>query len=439
MMDIIENWGTFESIVAVGILLLFSAFFSGAETAMTGASRARMHALEKEGNKRAALVNKLRDKKDKMIGAILLGSNIVNTMSSAIATSVLISIFGSEGVLYATGIMTVLLLIFSEVLPKTYCLIRADAVSMAIAPIVQFFVWLFAPLLGIVTAIINVFLRMVGIHNQTHTDTEEELRGAIELHEVLDDEEDSTQAKRAMLHSILDLAEMEVADIMIHRNNVETINVDDPINLIIDQALSNAYSRLPVYRDTPDNIIGVIHARGLLREISNAGGDMARVDIMRILTDPWFIPETTILFDQLQAFRERKEHFALVVDEYGAFEGIVTLEDILEEIVGDIEDEHDMTVPGVRAQPGGAYIVDGTVSIRDLNRAVGWDLPDDDYATVAGLILHETKMIPDTGQAFSFYGHRFKIMKRQRNQLTLIRIMPESSLAAVQSDFSRVK
>lgn len=439
MMEFIDNWGTFESIVAVGILLLFSAFFSGAETALTGASKSRMHALEKEGNKRAYMVNRLRDKKDKLIGAILLGSNIVNTMSSAIATSVLISIFGTEGVLYATGIMTVLLLIFSEVLPKTYALVKADSVAMAIAPAVKFFVILFTPLLGIVSAIVRLVMRMAGVHGDNHSDTEEELRGAIELHEVLDEEEGSMQAKRAMLHSILDLADMEVADIMVHRNNVETIDVAEPVNLIIDQVLGNAYSRLPVYRDTPDNIIGVIHARGLLRELSNAGGDMSRVDINRILTDPWFIPETTILFDQLQAFRARKEHFAIVVDEYGAFEGIVTLEDILEEIVGDIEDEHDMTVPGVRAQPGGAYIVDGTVSIRDLNRAVGWELPDDDYATVAGLIIHESKMIPQMGQSFSFYGHRFKILKRQRNQITLVRILPENAQHDLQADFSSVK
>jgi len=440
MMDIIENWGTTESIIAVGVLLLFSAFFSGAETAMTGASKSRMHALEKEGNKRARLVNYLRDRKDKMIGAILLGSNIVNTLSSAIATSVLISIFGSEGIFYATALMTVLLLIFSEVLPKTYALVKADAVAMAIAPIVQFFVWLFTPLLGVVSFFVRGVMKLARVNEGAHTDTEEELRGAIELHEVIDDIESDTQAKRAMLHSILDLADMEVADIMIHRNNVEIIDVSEPINLIIDQVLSNAYSRLPVYRDTPDNIIGIIHARGLLREISNAAGDLSRVDINRILTDPWFIPETTILFDQLQSFRERKEHFAIVVDEYGAFEGIVTLEDILEEIVGDIEDEHDMSVPGVRAQPGGAYIVDGTVTIRDLNRAAGWDLPDEYYSTIAGLILHESKMIPEMGQSFSFYGHRFKILKRQRNQITLVRVMPEDSLAAVvQNDFSRVK
>lgn len=423
------EWGLWESVASVSILILLSAFFSAAETALTGASRSRMHALEKDGNKKAALVNRLRDRKDQLIGAILIGSNIVNTLSSAIATSLLIGLFGAEGVLYATAIMTVVLLIFSEVLPKTYALVKADSMAMWMAPVVRFFIWLFTPLLVAVSLIIRTMMKYMG-GNSGNTDTEEELRGAIELHET--EEHGRTQAKRAMLHSILDLADVEVGDIMTHRKNVETVDVTQPIRVVIDQVLDNAYSRLPVFRDDPDNIVGILHAKALLREISLVNGDFSLVDITKLLSDPWFIPETTILFDQLQAFRERKEHFAIVVDEYGAFKGIVTLEDILEEIVGDIEDEHDVTVPGVRAQPNGSFIVDGTVTIRDLNRAIGWNLPDEKYSTLAGLILHESKMIPTVGQNFSFYGYRFKILKRQRNQLTLIRVsmdIPNSKAA----------
>jgi Mg2+/Co2+ transporter CorB len=425
-MELDIKWGLWESVGAIGVLLILSAFFSAAETALTGASKARMHTLELEGNKRAALVNRLRESKDQLIGAILLGSNIVNTLSSAIATSVLIGIFGPTGILYATGIITVLLLIFAEVLPKTYALIRADAVAMKVAPIVRAMIWLFKPILAIVSVILHVSMKLVKPPSSTGA-TEEELRGAIELHE---EEEASADAKRAMLHSILDLVDIDVASIMTHRKTVETVDVTQPIDVIIDQVLDNAYSRLPVFRDDPDNIVGILHAKALLREISAVNGDFSRVDISRLLSDPWFIPDTTILFDQLQAFRERKEHFAVVVDEYGAFKGIVTLEDILEEIVGDIEDEHDVTVPGVRAQPNGSFIVDGTVTIRDLNRALDWDLPDQNYATIAGLVLHEAKMIPAIGQNFVFYGHRFKILKRQRNQITLIRVGEDSPQAA---------
>lgn len=425
------DWNFWEAIGAIALLILLSAFFSASETALTGASKARMHALEKEGNKRAALVNKLRERKDQLIGAILLGSNIVNTMASALATSVLIAMFGPEGVFYATGIMTVLLLVFSEILPKTYALVRADSMAMAFAPLVRFFVWVFKPILAVVSWIIRGVMAIAGTHQTGSSGngsaTEEELRGAIELHET--EEALRTSAKRAMLHSILDLADVDVGSIMTHRKTVETVDISQPISVVIDQVLDNAYSRLPVYRDDPDNIVGILHAKALLREISAVNGDFSRVDISRLLSDPWYIPDTTILFDQLQAFRERKEHFAIVVDEYGAFKGIVTLEDILEEIVGDIEDEHDVTVPGVRAQPNGSFIVDGTVTIRDLNRAVGWNLPDEKYSTVAGLVLHESKMIPAIGQNFTFYGYRFKILKRQRNQITLIRVGEDLPIA----------
>jgi len=415
------NMTPWESVGVIAVLLVLSAFFSGAETALTGASRARMHALEKEGNKRAAMVNRLREKKDQLIGAILLGSNIVNTLSSAIATTLLIHLFGPEGIIYATGIITILLLIFAEVLPKTYALMRADSVAMAIAPIIQFLIFIFAPILFIVSLILRVTLKLMKTQQPNSDAAEQELRGAIELHET-DDVGPGQNSKRAMLHSILDLADVEVGDIMTHRKTVETVDISQPISVMIDQVLDNAYSRLPVYRDDPDNIVGILHAKALLREISLVNGDFSLIDITKLLSDPWFIPETTILFDQLQAFRERKEHFAIVVDEYGGFKGIVTLEDILEEIVGDIEDEHDVSVPGLRAQPNGSFIVDGTVTIRDLNRALGWELPDAHYSTVAGLILHESKRIPAVGQNFTFYGHRFKILKRQRNQITLIRI-----------------
>lgn len=419
------DWTFWETIAAIGFLVVLSAFFSGSETALTGASRARLHALEKDGNKRAALVNRMRERNDRLIGALLIGNNIVNIAASAIATALFIEAFGETGVVYATAVMTVTLIIFAEVLPKTVALLRADQIAITVAPIVHFMMRVFAPAIVIVSFIVRAILKLFGMHDIKNTSSEEDLRGAIELHETA--EYGRTQAKRAMLHSILDLADVEVGDIMTHRKNVETVDVTQPIRVVIDQVLDNAYSRLPVFRDDPDNIVGILHAKALLREISVVNGDFSLIDITKLLADPWFIPETTILFDQLQAFRERKEHFAIVVDEYGAFKGIVTLEDILEEIVGDIDDEHDVTVPGVRAQPNGSFIVDGTVTIRDLNRALGWNLPDENYSTVAGLILHESKMIPTIGQNFSFYGYRFKILKRQRNQLTLIRVAMDVS------------
>jgi len=420
-------WGT---VIAIGVLIVLSAFFSGSETALTGASRSRMHGLEKDGDKRAALVNKLRQKKDRLIGALLLGNNFLNTLAAALTTSLFIRLFNDDtAIVYATGIITALILIFAEVLPKTYALIYADRMAMTVAPAVRVIIVLLSPIVVLVARIVSAVLALFGVRTDQDNmiSTEEELRGAIELHKA--EVEEETQAKRAMLHSILDLAEVEVGEIMTHRQTVETVDAGQPLETIIEQVLDNAYTRLPVWRDNPDNIIGILHAKSLLRELNILGGDFSKLDITKLLTEPWYIPDTTILMDQLEAFRARKEHFAIVVDEYGSFKGIVTLEDILEEIVGDIDDEHDISVPGVRPQPNGSYIVDGTVTIRDLNRAYNWTLPDEDYATIAGLILYEAKLIPDVGQSFSFYDFRFKILKRHRNQITLIRITPETPQA----------
>lgn len=408
---------------AIFVLLVLSAFFSGSETAMTAASKARLHGWEKEGNKKAALVNKIRLRKDKLIGGLLLGNNLVNILASALATSVLINIFGQAGVVYATLAMTVIVLIFSEVLPKTYALHHADRMAVTLAPAVRFVVWIFSPFAGAISWIVRMTLKLLGADMSlvtTGTDLEV-LRGVIELHEGAEQE---VQDQRAMLRSILDLADVEVGEIMTHRRHVVMIDAGDPVDKIIDDVLGSPYTRIPVYRDGTDDIIGILHAKALLRELRANAGSHEGLDVSAMAAEPWFVPDTTTLYDQLQAFRARREHFAVVIDEYGTFMGIVTLEDILEEIVGEIDDEHDVNVSGVRRQTAGGFMVDGTVTIRDLNREFEWDLPDQNYSTLAGLIIHETKTIPETGQSFSFYGFRFDIVKRQRNQLTMIKVIP---------------
>ncbi|MCB1783461.1 MAG: HlyC/CorC family transporter [Alphaproteobacteria bacterium] len=412
------------SFFGILILMVLSAFFSGSETALTAASRVRLLSREKEGNKRAAMVNRIREHKDRMIGALLLGNNLVNIMASALATSVLIKAFGEAGVIYATFIMTLLVLIFAEVLPKTYAFHHAETLSMRIAPVVRMVIVIFAPVTETVTWIVRRVLKLFGIDISkvmagSHLEL---LRGAIEMHEGPEQE---TQDQRAMLRSILDLADVEIAEIMVHRKSVMSIEMDQPIPQLVEEVLNSPYTRLPLWKDNPDNIVGVLHVKQLLCELRDVGGDFEKVNVRRISMEPWFVPETTNLYDQLQAFRQRREHFALVVDEYGAFMGIVTLEDILEEIVGEIDDEHDTPgVQGVRRLANGSYIIDGTVTIRDLNRELDWGLPDEDYATLAGLILYESQMVPQAGQAFVFHGYRFDVVRRQRNQITLIRVTP---------------
>ena len=241
-----------------------------------------------------------------------------------------------------------------------------------------------------------------------------------------------TQRQKAMVKSILDLASVTVKEIMIHRKNVMMIDLGEPMELIINQVMKCPYSRIPLYRDKPDNIAGVIHTKWLMRELKAVGDNFSAINLESIASEPWFIPDTTTLYDQLQAFRERGEHFAFIVDEYGAFDGIVTLEDVLEEIVGDISDEHDQRMPGVRRQQNGTYLVNGDITIRDLRREFQWNLPDDDYATIAGLLLRESRCLPDIGHSYKFHRHQFDILRRHRNQITLVRITPPSQQASQQ-------
>lgn len=414
------------SIGAILVLLFLSGFFSGSETALTAASRVRLMSKAKEGNKRAALVNRIRDQKDRMIGALLLGNNLVNILASALATSVLIKLFGESGVILATLVMTLLVLIFAEVLPKTYAFHHAETMAMRIAPVIRMVIMVFAPVTETVTWIVRRVLKLFGVDISkvaagSHLEL---LRGAIEMHEGPEEE---TQEQRAMLRSILDLAEVDVEEIMIHRKNVSMINIDQPMDKIVEEVMSSPYTRLPLWLNNPDNIVGVVHAKQLLRELMDVDGNIDNIDLTRISMDPWFIPETTTLYDQLQAFRERKEHFALVVDEYGSFMGVVTLEDILEEIVGEIDDEHDEEMQGVRRLSNGAFIVDGGVTIRDLKREFDWNLPDEEYSTLAGLILYESQMVPEVGQSFRFHGYQMDIVRKQRNQITLVRVTPPAA------------
>jgi Mg2+/Co2+ transporter CorB len=416
---------------AILALLVFSAFFSGSETALTAASRPRMHNLAQSGNHRASLVNQLWHEREHLIGAILLGNNLVNILASALATSALIAIFGDAGVVYATLAMTVLVLIFAEVMPKTYALQDADRAALAVAPALRFVVLVLKPFSLVIQTVVRTTLSIFGIEVRTALTaeaSEEQLRGAIDLHQGEGEEE---RHERAMLRSILDLGDVWVEEIMIHRKDVVAIDVDHPPAKIVEEVLASPFTRLPLWQEDPDNIVGVLHVKALLRAVQAAGGkDLDKLDVCAIASAPWFIPDTTDLLSQLQAFRRRHEHFAIVVDEYGEMLGIVTLEDILEEIVGDISDEHDEDIEGAQLQRDGSLIVEGKVTLRDLNRRFEWRLPDEEASTIAGLILHETRCIPEVGQVFTFHGFKFEILGRKRNQITSIRICASDGDAA---------
>jgi Mg2+/Co2+ transporter CorB len=412
------------------LCLLLASYLSAAETAITGAARARMHRLEQQGNRRAQLVNSLLDRKDEVVSAILLGNNVVNILSASLTTATLTAIFGAAGVVYATIVMAILVVVFAEVMPKTWALLRADRVALMLAPTLVSTLYILGPLARGVAATARFFLRLLRVRTDIRHDAEEHtelLRGAIELHGEHPSDE-SAPAEKAMMRSVLDLGDLTVGDVMTHRGNVILIDSELPTADIVAQALDAAFTRIPLYRGQVDNIVGVIHAKDLFRAVRAAGGEPEQVKIADVMTTPWFIPESTTLFDQLEAFRARHEHFAIVVDEYGALRGIVTLEDIIEEIVGEIEDEHDAIRRGVLKREDGSFVCKGDVPVRDLNREFGWGLPEDVATTIAGLVLHEARRIPEVGQTYAFYGFRFEILKREGTRIAELRVMPPAAI-----------
>lgn len=409
-------------IIAIAALLCMSGFFSGSETALTAASRARMHQLEKEGDKRAKAVNKLLSNREDFIGAILLGNNLVNILASVLATSLFTLLFGQGGLALAaaTGVMTITVLIFSEVMPKTYAISRPDAVSLVVSGPISILVRVASGIIKFIQMIVNFMLSILGLGTPAiPVSADEEIRGAIDLHAM---EGGVEREDRLRLVGALDLNELTVEDVMIHRKNIQMLNADLDRRQLVMKALASPHTRLPLYRGEKEEIIGILHAKDLLRAALPMGGDLSKLDLDTILRKPWFVPENTPVKDQLDQFLSKGQHFALVIDEYGELQGMITLEDILEEIVGAIHDEHDVQIQGVRTQPDGSVNVDGWVPIRDLNRATGWNLPDDEAVTIAGLVIHEAQTIPESGQSFVFHGYRFNILRRQRNQVTGVNV-----------------
>jgi Mg2+/Co2+ transporter CorB len=416
--------GDWISLAIVVFCLMLSAFFSGSETALTASSRASMSQLEKQGNREAGIVNRMLAQRERLLGALLLGNNAVNIAASSLATGVLLTWFGNAGVIYATVAMTVLVVVFSEILPKTAAFNAPDHFALLIARPMQIVVTVLGPVLMAIETMVRWLLKHVGIvvgEDQDILSAREELRGAVDLFHR---EGGVEKLDRDMFGGVLDLRELAVSDVMIHRTNMITLNAEDKAEDLVNAVIASPVTRLPLWRGNPENIVGVLHVKDLLRALHAVDGDASKVDIGALMTAPWFVPDTRPVSEQLKAFRRRKTPFALVVDEYGEVEGLVTLEDILEEIVGDITDEHDVAVPGVRRQPDGSVNVDGAVPIRDLNRVMDWNLPDEEATTIAGLVIHEARSIPEVGQSFTFHGFRFRVLRKARNRITALRIQP---------------
>ncbi|MBF9050569.1 DUF21 domain-containing protein [Roseobacter sp. HKCCD9010] len=418
-------WVTAGAIIG---LLVLSAFFSGSETALTAASRGKLRSQADRGNKGAERALNLTEDSERLIGSVLLGNNLVNILAASLATALFTRAFGESGVALATLVMTLLVLIFAEVLPKTYAITNAETAAARVSPVIRIVILVFSPVVRMVQVLVRGVLRIFGV--QTDPDSavlsaREEIAGAI----TLGHSEGAVEKEhRDRLLGALDLSDRTVEEIMLHRSGIEMIDADADPEQILSQALQSPHTRLPVYREEQENIIGVIHAKDLLRAMDqlmrgdNAPG-LEKFDIGQVAMTPYFVPETTTLDDQMRQFLRRHTHFALVVDEYGALQGLITLEDILEEIVGEITDEFDVEEV-INLTPGsdGNYLIDGGMTIRDLNRATDWNLPDEEANTVAGLVIHEAQSIPVEGQCFSFHGFRFEVASRDQNRLTQLKI-----------------
>ena len=417
--------------VAILVLLAMSGFFSGSETALTAASRGKLRAQADRGSGGSEKALVLTEDNERLIGSILLGNNVVNILATSLATAVLTKAFGQNGVAAATLIMTLLVLIFAEVLPKTYAITNPEKVASRVAFPIGIVVLLFSPIVSMVRVLVRGILRGFGVETDPDSNilaVREEIAGALQLghSEGFVEKED-----RDRILGALDLNDRAVEEIMLHRSNIEMVDAALPPQEILSLILQSKYTRHPVFRDDPENIVGVIHAKDLLRAVhklltgDNAAAAIAKFDVMSVAMDPYFVPETTTLDDQMREFLRRRAHFALVVDEYGGLQGLITLEDILEEIVGEITDEFDEDAGNeIEACADGTYLIDGAMTIRDLNRAHDWSLPDDEANTVAGLVIHEAQMIPVEGQVFSFHGFRFEVVSKEENRIAEIKVRP---------------
>jgi len=425
--------GDWLVLLAVLVFLLMSFFFSGSETALMASSRGTMLRLAKGGNPNASIVTGLLEHRERLLGAVLIGNNLATIVSSALATDLLHEWFGEIGVVYASVVMTVLVILFCEMLPKTAAINAPDRYALVVAPAMRRVVLVLGLVLTGADWLVRRMLAMVGVasgQGEPLLPAHERLRGAVDF---LHQQGSVEKHDRDMLGGLLDLRDLTVADVMIHRTEVITADVGEPPEKVVEIVLKELVTRVPLWRGSPENIVGILHVKDLLRAVQVAGGDPKKIDIMAIARPAWFVPEIRPLTEQLKAFRRRRTPLAIVVDEYGEFMGIVTLEDILEEIVGDISDEHDVEVPGVRPQPDGSVNVDGAVPIRDLNRAMDWHLPDDEATTIAGLVIHEARSIPEPGQSFTFHGFRFQVLRRNRNRLEALRITPVVQKAAAKA------
>ncbi len=415
------DWLLIYSLFGISFLLSISFFFSGVETSLISVSQSRIHKLKLDGSKKAGIIEYLLSRKEVVLGAILFGNTIVNITSSALSTALFIRFFGNEGILLSTIVMTTCILLFCEVLPKTYAIQNPERVVLFSSYLVLFLIKIISPFAIAVQFIVNCILKLLRLHrNKEVISAADAMRNIIFWH---DSKGTMLKQDLDMLSSILDLAETEISQVIVHKKNLVAFSIDQDKNKLIKDILTSSHSRIPLWKDSLDNIVGIIHAKDLINSLREEDNNIEKVDITKIMLKPWFVPETTPLSTQLYNFRKNKRHLALVVDEYGSLQGIITLEDILEEIVGDISDEHDIVTENlIKKISDNVYHIDGEALIRDINRQLRWNLPNEEASTLAGIIIYDIERIPEEGEEFDMHGFIFKILKKEQNIITSIEV-----------------
>ncbi len=399
-------------IFVIIFLIFLSAFFSSSETAITSISEDVLQKKVEEKDYSSIKTQKLLRKKELVISGILLGNNLVNILSSAVATNLFIKAFGTVGILYSTITMTTIIFIFAEVLPKIYAIRKAEKLLIFYTPYLNLVLMTLYPINNVIHKIIQYLVKSKS--QNKHTFNLDRIRGAILL---ADKEGNMLKDDKLMLESILDLKDREVHEAMIHRKDIFSLNIDLSEKELLEKVKKTNYSRLPIWDKNSENIIGVILVKDLLKIIIES----KKFSIKKILQKPLFIPETTNLFNQLNVFKEKKKHMAFVVDEYGVLQGLITLEDILEEIVGQIEDEYDVATASQSDLSGNIY-VRGNVSIRDLNRIYNLKFSEDTASTIAGLIINYAKRIPEIGEIFVIDNIILTVSSRSKTRITKVQI-----------------
>tara|TARA_Y100000590_G_C15746227_1_gene1022194 strand:+ start:5286 stop:6539 length:1254 start_codon:yes stop_codon:yes gene_type:complete len=400
-------------------LIIISGIMSGSETALTAVSKARINQKANKGSKRAKYVKKIINNKQNVISSLLLSNNLVNILASSLATAFLYNLFGASGIIYATILMTSLIVIFAEVLPKIYSINRPNRSALAIAPIIFYLNKILYPFVYILNIITKLFLKNIVSKNEKtlEEESEEELKGMIDLYQTSNRD---SEHEKEMLLSILNLNDTTVEEVFTHRKNIYSINIDSINTELIKKINASNFTRIPFWKDNPENILGVLDTRIL--DIDLTSKRSIKNEIMNHLKKPWFIPETTNLLEQLVLFKKKKEHLSLVVDEYGELLGLITLEDIIEEIVGEIVDELDIPQDEMIINNQGIIIANGSNNLKDLYKNFNLTLPESDASTLGGYVMNLAKKIPLYGEIVKDDFFTYKVLSHSRKQILKLEI-----------------